>query len=529
MIKNGKPFRKKFVSVLAALALTAGCLSGCGGQPAAAQPAAQPQASSAAPGGAADTSKEVTLKMYLLGDKAADFDKVYAKISDELKKKINATLEVQFLSWAEHDTKYSLLFSSGEDFDLIFTASGWGHYEQTAVKKGFYEMTDQFRSTYAPDIMKILPEEAWEQARIDGKIYMVPNYSNEYGSDMVAVRGDLMSKYGIQDIKSTEDLEKYFDSVVKNEKGITPLGTQGKALQYLYLFENRGWSVAKGTPLPLFIYEYTNPSNSSVVSVAQSDEFRQYARKMKAMQDKGYWSKDALSTKDTRSDNFVAGKAAAMVWNLGSCVSYCQQVNKDHPDWKATVVDISPDTKKQLNPYTNNGIAINANSKNPERAMMAVNQFMTNKTIYDLAAYGIEGEHYKAEGDDQYSLLDATSRFPVNGSCNWGWNNENLMRDLYEKNPDPVLAKQKDILKQWDTDHAKVHPLDTFSFNEENVKSQDAVLGTLVTQYMDPISTGLVDDPDKAVDEFISKLKAAGIEDVTKEIQSQASAFAKGK
>ena len=59
--------------------------------------------------------------MYLLGDGAADVDLVYGEISKILEENINAST-VDFLSWAEHDTKYPLLFSSGENFDLIFTA-----------------------------------------------------------------------------------------------------------------------------------------------------------------------------------------------------------------------------------------------------------------------------------------------------------------------------------------------------------------------------------------------------------------------
>ena len=84
-----------------------------------------------------DTSEPMELKMYLIGDRTPDFDEVYGKINEILEEKLNCTLSVDFLSWGEHDTKYSLLFSGGEDFDLIFTASSWGHYEQTVALGGF--------------------------------------------------------------------------------------------------------------------------------------------------------------------------------------------------------------------------------------------------------------------------------------------------------------------------------------------------------------------------------------------------------
>src|SRR5690606_6166458 len=115
--------------------------------------------------GEIDISEPVHLKMYLLGDGAPDVDLVYEKISERMEEEINATISVDFLSWAEHDTKYSLLFSSGEDFDIIFTASGWGHYETTATRNGFFELTEDFLNTYAPDIMEVVPEVAWEQAK----------------------------------------------------------------------------------------------------------------------------------------------------------------------------------------------------------------------------------------------------------------------------------------------------------------------------------------------------------------------------
>lgn len=523
-------WKKKILSGALACAVAAGSFAGCsGGSSASSAASAAPASAAGSEASKIDTSKEVTLKMYLVGDKGADFDKVYEKVNQELKKKINATLQVKFLSWAEASTKYSLLFSSGEDFDLIFTASGWEHYEETVAKKGFYALSDDFIKTYAPDVMKIEPEVAWKQAKVDGKIYMVPNYNKEYGSEMLAVRGDLMKKYGFSDITSEEELESFFDKVAADSKttGISPLGTQGKALQYSYLLEANGWTVVKGTVEPLFAYQYTDPSNGKVISIAESPEFKKYAEKMKEMQQKGYWSKDALSTKDTRSDNFVAGKAAAMEWNLGSCVSYAQQVNKDHPDWNATIVDFMPKVKKAMNPYTNNGVAINARSHNPERAMMAINELMTDKTIYDLTAYGIEGTHYKAVGENQYTPLDAASRFPANGSCNWGWTNENMKRSLHPDSTDAdLLGKQESFLKLWNQDPA-IHPLSTFSFNEQNVKTQDAILTTLLTQYMDPISTGLVDNPDQAVTEFVSKLKTAGLDTVAKEIQSQVETFTK--
>ena len=47
------------------------------------------------------TDKEVTLKMYLIGDKPADFDEVYDKVNSIMKEEINATLQVNFIPWSD--------------------------------------------------------------------------------------------------------------------------------------------------------------------------------------------------------------------------------------------------------------------------------------------------------------------------------------------------------------------------------------------------------------------------------------------
>lgn len=476
-----------------------------------------------------DTSKEVKLTMYLLGDKAPDFDAVYAKINEKLKERVNATLDVKFLSWAEQETKYSLLFSSGEEFDLIFTASGWGHYETTAARNGFYEMDEEFIKTYAPDIYGVVPTEAWDQAKFDGKIYMVPNYQKEYGVDMIGVRGDLMEKYSISDITSKEELEAYFDKIVENEESMTPLGTQGGGLLYPYLLNSRGYREVRGTPSVLFQYETANPENLDITYIVDSPEFLEYAKKMREMYQKGFWSSDSLSTTDTRNDNWTQGKSASMVWNIGSVVNYAREINKTNPEWKATFIDIAPNIPKAVNPYTNNGVGINAISKNPERAMMVINEFMTNPEVYDLAALGIEGTHWEAVGDKQYKSLDGAANFTANGSCNWGWTNMDIRRELYFAEADAVLTKQKETLDAWNNSEAKSHIYSTFAFNEENVKSEVAVVNTLVLQYLDPINVGMVEDVEGAVKEFSAELKKAGIDKIYEELKAQADAFVKTK
>ena len=236
-----------------------------------------------------DTSEPMELKMYLIGDRTPDFDEVYGKINEILEEKLNCTLSVDFLSWGEHDTKYSLLFSGGEDFDLIFTASSWCHYEQTVALGGFAELTEEDIQTYAPGIWDVVPEMAWDQAKIDGKVYMVPNYSNEFGQDVLAVR-----MYASQG---------------------------GPWYQY---FQEKGLSTLGGAPKggELVLYNTQDPEDTDLYYILDWDGFADYCKQMKELADMGAWSSDVLNSSDERQTGLLTGRTASMVWNLGSCLTY---------------------------------------------------------------------------------------------------------------------------------------------------------------------------------------------------------------
>jgi putative aldouronate transport system substrate-binding protein len=474
-------------------------------------------------GAGADISQAVTLRMYLLGDKSKDFDLVYAEINKILKEKVNATVEVSFLSWAEHAQRYSLLFAGGEEFDLIFTASGWAHYETTASMGGFFPLTENFLQTYAPDIWKAVPAMAWDQAKLGGNIYMVPNYANEFGADVYALRGDLMKKYGYNDITTLEELTEFFGKVAAGETGIRP---QGNAAGMLYpYFHAAGYAVMNGSPSELFIINTQNPSDTKVTYLLDWDRFDQYCRDMENFFGRGFWSRDSLASQDQRQDGLLRGDSASMYWNLGTTKRYAAEANAAHPEWNVTLADFTQKLPKRVNSYINNGMAINANSKNKERAMMVLNEFYTNKAVYDLAWGGIEGVHWTAEGDKYYRTTPRTGDYGINGNCNWGWNNMNLARTEYIENPTALDRKHDEILARWNANVKPQHPLDGFTFDKSNVTTELSIVDSLIAEYFTPLTAGMAGNASAAVAALKQQLDSAGIRRVIDEVNRQAAAY----
>lgn len=206
-------------------------LSACGGGNGnAGGNAAEPKASAAATeaagtnqpaadSGTVDTSQPVTLKMIFVGPKPVDYDQVFGEINKKLKEKINATLEAEFLDWSDWAQKYPLKLAANEDFDLIYAAN-WAGYNDQALKGGFLELTNEMLEKYAPMTWKAMPEVAWGQAKVNGKLYMVPQNRGETVEKLILYREDLRKKYNLPEINSPEAYANYLKTISGKEKGL---------------------------------------------------------------------------------------------------------------------------------------------------------------------------------------------------------------------------------------------------------------------------------------------------------------------
>jgi len=217
-----------------------------------------------------------------------------------------------------------------------------------------------------------------------------------------------------------------------------------------------------------------------------------------------------------------------MIWNLGTCRMYAKQANAENPDWNVTLCDPVSSQAKKVNSYINNGVAININSKNPERAMMVLNEFYTNPEVQDLTMLGIEGKHWEAVGEDQYKVLDQ-SGFGVDANCNWGWKNVEIFRTEYIEDRTALDDTYDTLLDGFNKNVKAEHLYDGFNFDSSNVTTQVAAVEAAIGTYYDPLVNGLVEDVDQSIEELREALESAGIRDILTEMEAQAAAYVEAK
>ncbi|TYP76633.1 ABC transporter substrate-binding protein [Paenibacillus methanolicus] len=466
-----------------------------------------------------DTSEPVTLKMVLLGSKPTDTDDVYAEVNKILKEKINATIELRYLDWNEYNQKYPLLFAANEDFDLIF-ASSWAFYQPTARKDGFLELTEDMLKTYAPATWAQQDPLGWEQAKVDGKIYMVPSDYFESGHGMVILRGDLREKYNLPEVKSQADFVKFLSTVAKNEKGMTAFGgpstsLNGVALPIMFNDLERVF-VHGSAPL---VYDMKS-EHPKLYNYLDDSKYIEKLNTLYDMAQQGIWPKDAIVSKTDWAAAFKEGKTAAHHGNLLTLAATMEAITLAHPEWKPEVIDLVPDAKRIRAPFHSNGIGIHATSKHPERALMALDLLRHDKELFDLTTYGIKGKHWEPVGDGKYRSLPGSTGYPPDGACPWGWRTQGMYRQL-EGAAGDLLASTYD---KWKKNNIVDLKLATFVLDDANIKNELAALANVQKTYLLPIYHGLV-KPEDGIPEVQEKLKQAGIDKVQAEMQKQIDAF----
>ncbi len=480
-----------------------------------------PEAEAAGP----DISQEVTLVMYLIGDRPVDNDEVFAKINERLKAEINATIDVKFMSWGEYEQKYPLIFASGEDWDIIYTAD-WCFYNAQASKQGFYEITQEALETYAPMTAETMYPEAWEQAKVNDKVYMLPMNYKEITAYVYMARGDLMDKYGISSVSTLDEAESYMDAIVKNEPSLIPIDVGSdydKLFLYDRMYKKANWEseekvIAIG---PWQVMASVSEVDDEVKVMGSYDypAFKDTIERLKDWKDRGFWSKNAVVNTQNNTESFQAGKSALAMMNVNTAKSVYASVSAEHPEWDIRVFDAQDGVPPVLNSYLANGMSIFSKSKNPERALMALDYLRNDEEINSLFCYGIEGKHWEAAGEGALVSLPDSANYAYDSNCNWGVRN-----DAYWRVIEGGIPNLADMNKEWQ-ETARSDRYQTFVFNDESVKNEIAAMGEIFDTDYKLLGLGFTDDPEADIAKLREKMEAAGAQKVYDEIQKQGLEF----
>ncbi|WP_138750779.1 ABC transporter substrate-binding protein [Paenibacillus sinopodophylli] len=447
---------------------------------------------------------EIAIAMPIFGPVPEDIQLVQDEISKITKQKINATVKLLPISIGAYVQQMNLMNSSGEKLDMYIAL---GPAYNMDVASGKYIELDGLLEKYGQDLKSQFDPAYLTSARINEKLYGVPALKDyTTGVPGVAMRKDLVEKYKIDlaSIQSLDDLDQVFKTIKDNEPNITPLGIglSGPMYQYVW-YDKLGDSFGV---LP----NYDN--GLKVENLYESQEYTDTLNTLHRWFKAGYINKDAATNMNNPGDMIKANKTFAFFMGNkpDALEGNIRSIGKDLVFAPVKQGDYSTTSDILFAMW-----GISANSANPERTMMFMNLLYSDPTIANLMLYGVEGKHYVKVSSTSIDYPSGINAATV-GYTNYFWVVGNpFITFTFEGQPVDHWVQ----IKQTNTDAIKSKALG-FSFNSDPVKTEITALNNVLTQFAKILESGTVAPADK-IEEFNTKLKAAGIEKVIAEKQKQ--------
>lgn len=474
-----------------------------------------------------DISEHVVLTVYCIGDEGGIYAEDHiARLNEVLTEKINAEIQPIMVSWGDYRQKLPMAWASGETYDLTYTSNWTGYYKE-AENGAFMDITELFPE-YAPLTFAELSElDLLESTKVNGKLYMVPNNLPDYTTFIYNYREDLRKKYDCPEIVDRETLEIYLDAIKENEPSMIPFGNSATETMnfHVALLEEMDWA----KPIEysndgIYVYDLKNPTE--VFNVVETPEYAEHIREVREYYEKGYWSQSIMADTTAPKDNFIAGKVGIYLGNRSNSNLVYQTIVASNPDWEVGIYssDMASGTVEKI-AAANNGMAVGAHSQNPERALMFIELCYQDEEIYDLVMYGLEGVTYEADKQAGVKWNPEGVDPSDIGLKNLGMGFGNQKFYLASLNDSPLVTE---MMEEYET-MAVLPGLAGFSINTDEIGAELAAIKSICDEYKMPLEKGVVDDPEKGLEELKQKLQEAGADKVLEEINRQIAEYWAGQ
>jgi putative aldouronate transport system substrate-binding protein len=433
----------------------------------------------------------------------ADMPMVLEEVNKYLKEKINCSLKIIETDFGNFPQKMQMVIASQDPFDICFT-SNWCNDFVSNVNKNAYLELDELLPKYAPDLYKLVPTAGWDASTIKGHIYGIPNYQIWARATAVNCETEWLTKYNMKigDITTWDGIESLLAKIKKDRPDMYPFD------EFLMVDVGSVFGVEEliGAGIPGAILY--NDNSFKIVNQYELPQVKDVFCRLRSWNQKGYIKPDMAVLPNNYQDK-LDGKAPVQIG--GTMKPGYESEEKAKRGGRDTQVAAFADLRLTTSGITATMQAISRSSKNPEKAMEFLNLLNTDKYLYNLLIWGIEGRHYKKTNANFVEPI-ADSGFGI--ACDWMYGNQFL---AYYK-PGQNATDWDETIKI--NNDAKPSPAMGFSFDPNPVQSEIASVSAVVSEFMRPMLCGAV-DPDRALPEFNQKLRDAGSQKLINELQRQ--------
>lgn len=513
--------KKRILSLILVAVMTLSVFAGCGNSSSnSSNSNNDPETNSSGGDEMSDPTRIVVTLLMAPGASETGVQGVQDAINEIAIPEINVEVELKTVSLFDPSSQYPLWINGNEDLDLICTAfSGIDAF----VSQGMLEPMDELIADYAPCITSLLEEFPIANGSIyDGETYGIdvvsPYYGTRYG---VLFRSDWLAEAGI-----TVDEDKTYtmaelDEILAAVKEKYPdkylLAFTGNDVNAsLSLFGYTAVTDACGANLSSGVLMGTE--STEIVNMFETQEYYDFIKIMSEWKEKGYTYPDAATT-DSSAQDFIKNEISGgyLMRTTPEQVSSAE-TNLEGIDF--VTINL---TDYYYPTYTGNCVwSIPISCDEPEAAIKFLNLMYENIDVPTTLMNGIKGVDWEdTDTDGLIAYPDGVTADTVTYTNTLG-----LFGDRrYEKTYDSDVTREA-YEKVTTNSMANPTASNGFIYDSTNYSNEIMNIETVMVQFMVQLECGIeASNLDTVYNNFISELKAAGIDKVIADKQAQLDAY----
>lgn len=524
--------KRKLVSLLCVATMVATMLGGCG-QETTKEPADnsenKQQSNASSEEQTEEPSEENELEYvelnWFVGSNAKDIDIIQAALDEYFMEKLNCKVKLNVIGGGEYSEVISTKLASGEEIDLctLFSQTPYSSY----APMGALYPIDTLWDEYGTNVKGLFSEGVWDSLMVDGHVYAVPTLKDNayiigyiYNDTLASELGLDMENLGwssFMDIEDTMmDALALRDEKYPEYKGMPLIASNPGDFPYFYALERflSGNSLAVcNIPEKEAV---AGMGTDTVYNFYEKEEFREMCLLKQRLIDAGVMAYD-YTTFET-SVSLEPSTLLASAWGY-TWISEGLFFGDDCAS-KLVVFD---KTWTDTDNYRSAMTAIGANCKNPERAMMVLDLLNSDPYVATLLRFGVEGEHWEYDDDGKMQLANRNADSSNPGWLEWygvAYGNLTIV-DGPESyvGPDRIML---DKMAEYNNEAILAAHIG-FVLDTTNITNEISACSNVISEYK-YLTLGQLESQDavnKAVDEFVAKLKENGSEKIVEEVQKQ--------
>lgn len=430
------------------------------------------------------------------------FDPNAEFVAKYLNEKTGYKVTYEMLPVENADEKLNLLMANKEPYSfMILNAT---QYAKLATA-GALEPIDELINKNGTNMKSVISQATWNGAKIDGKIYGIPNGGSGTVNFGMFVRQDWLDELGL---KAPTTRDEFYNvlKTIKEKKNVIPL-TGGKA------------PMVEAIATTFGLTTNWSESNGKVIHMVEHPGIKPYLAFMKKLYDEKLIDQEwSINQSNKVIENFTSGKAAMMQNGYYNAPTITTALTKNFPNGKIGLLPLIKDDSGKTAAVGSGGITwftvVPKWAENKEDIIKYLD-LKLEKDIFKGSTIGEEGVHHKLENGNYVPILPKFNDDLNNGS--------GFLTGVDEKNypiywqarvrKDPILTNAYTTIQDNAKGSIKIDPI-AFAPPIDAISKNAQKLNKLMEDTFIKFIAGA--EPLDNYDKFLAQWKADGGADMIK-------------